>query len=210
MQKGTGAQLYNQYRREYNIWGLMKQRCTNPKAANYVNYGAKGVSFSDEFKTFSGFFSAMGPIPSKKHTLDRIDNNKGYCPENCRWADVETQQNNRTNGAHYTAFGETLSAPQWARKTGIAEFNITHRIKTMGMSPEDALRCPKMSWRQRPVVQKTLDGHDVQRFGSIAEAAKHIADCPEQVPRIRQRLWERLKSQRPYLGHLWAYIEQAA
>jgi hypothetical protein len=158
--------------REYNIWAMMRQRCTNPNAANYVNYGGRGITVDPRWKKFAAFIADMGPAPSPKHTLNRRDNDGPYSPENCVWSDVETQQNNRRNNVFVEAFGQRLTVAQWARKTGLTRDMIRHRIFVMGMAPEEALKAKRMSHVQFPVEQLTLEGEVVCRYSSLAELGK--------------------------------------
>ena len=82
--------------RIYRCWCDMKQRCTNPKSTNYKNYGARGITFCDEWKDFLPFYKwAMEHGYTDKLTIDRIDNNKGYYPENCRWVTMKEQCRNK-------------------------------------------------------------------------------------------------------------------
>ncbi len=78
----------------YRRWSNMIQRCTNPKNASYENYGGRGITVCEEWKSFRKFAYDMGYPPEGK-TLDRIDNDKGYCKENCRWADWSMQNTNK-------------------------------------------------------------------------------------------------------------------
>jgi len=83
---------------EYEIWCGIIKRCTNPNTSNFANYGGRGITICDQWrKSFETFYKDMGPRPSLKHSIDRIDNEKGYFLENCRWA-TRTQQviNSRT------------------------------------------------------------------------------------------------------------------
>lgn len=129
----------------YNVWSLMRQRCTNPNAANYINYGGRGITVCDRWKSFQAFYEDMGDRTSEKHTLDRKDNELGYFKENCRWATVDEQQNNRRNSVFIEAFGQKLTQSQWSRKMGVTRDMINHRINVMGMSPEQAMMNPRMS-----------------------------------------------------------------
>lgn len=79
---------------EYRTWTQMIQRCTNPKASNFADYGGRGITVCEPWRTFAIFYSDMGPRPPGK-TLDRIDGTKGYQPGNCRWATPLEQRHNR-------------------------------------------------------------------------------------------------------------------
>lgn len=105
---------------EYNIWCLMKRRCTNPQCRAYPRYGGRGITVCDRWlHSFENFYADMGPRPSPKHSIDRIDNDRGYSPDNCRWADSSEQGYNTRDTTMLTHDGRTLNLAEWSKETGI-------------------------------------------------------------------------------------------
>jgi hypothetical protein len=119
----------------------MKQRCNNPGHVAYERYGGRGVKVCDEWsKSFEAFYHwAVSHDYADNLSIDRIDNDKGYSPENCRWVNKIFQQNNRRSNIYITAFQKTLTVAQWARETGIKESTIRFRL-LKGIDGETALR----------------------------------------------------------------------
>ena len=95
---------------EYKVWASMIQRCTNKKESAYSNYGGRGIKVSSEWNVFDNFLRDMGLRPDDSLTLERLDNDKGYCKDNCKWASrFDQAQNQRIRKDNRTGFvGVTL------------------------------------------------------------------------------------------------------
>lgn len=111
------------------IWSGMMQRCTNPRNPRFRRYGARGITVSKEWYNFRAFIEDMRNRPSSEHTLDRIDNNKGYSKENCRWATYAEQNRNNAQTRFLTFHGETFCIMDWSKKLGLSFSCIVYRLK---------------------------------------------------------------------------------
>jgi len=129
---------------EFTAWDHMIQRCHNENCSVYKWYGARGIVVCDEWRdSFLNFYKDMGPRPSNGHSLERVDNSKGYSPDNCRWATKVEQMNNTRRNKFYTYNGESLSLSQWARKVSMNPRTLYARVVEYGWTIEDALTLPK-------------------------------------------------------------------
>lgn len=121
-------------------WRSMLSRCRDSKDKNY---GAKGIRVCDDWLDFENFRKwAEENGYEEGLTIDRVDNSKGYCPENCRWADRKTQNNNTSRNHLITFNGETKTMAQWSEITGISYHAIKSRLNKHGWSVERALTTP--------------------------------------------------------------------
>lgn len=125
----------------YYSWECMKARCNNQTNDNYKYYGGKGIRVCERWAEFKNFLADMGERPSKKYTIERLDSNKGYEPENCIWADSFVQNNHKTSNYLITFDNQILSISQWARKLGTSSQTIRGRLK-LGWDIERALTTP--------------------------------------------------------------------
>jgi hypothetical protein len=125
----------------YAVWNAMLARCQNLKNKSYKNYGGRGISVCDRWKSFENFYSDMGDRPSEQHTIDRIDNNKDYCPENCRWVTRNVQATNKRNNRYLEYNGKTQTVSQWAKEFGMGAATLKSRL-LLGWSVEKALTVP--------------------------------------------------------------------
>lgn len=109
--------LRKQYPREYRIWKALRSRCNAPCYKD-SNYQKNNIKVCPRWDSFANFFSDMGPCPPK-YSIDRIDNSKGYFPENCRWASQKTQCQNRDWAIVYEYNGKKQCLKAWAEELGI-------------------------------------------------------------------------------------------
>lgn len=112
----------------YQIWKAMRQRCNCPTAHNYKHYGGKGVKVCEKWNSFEAFLADVGHRPGPKHSIDRIDNSRGYEPGNCRWATQAEQVRNYCRTKLFTKDGVTLCMKDWAARFGIAYQTLRARI----------------------------------------------------------------------------------
>lgn len=128
--------------KEYMHYIAMKVRCTNPNASDYYRYGGRGITICDrwldEEDGFMNFYSDMAPTYVNGWTIDRIDDNGNYCPENCRWAPPYVQSNNTRSNHNITYQGETFSIKNWSKILGKSPNTISTRLQR-GWSEEEAL-----------------------------------------------------------------------
>lgn len=129
--------------RIYRAWRNMKDRCSNPNTPRYKDYGARGITVCEEWNNFESFYEWAKLCGYNDNlTLDRIDNDKGYCPENCRWITMEQQQYNKRTTHYLTYKGETKSMAEWAKIKDINIQTLAARINTCHWSVEKALETP--------------------------------------------------------------------
>lgn len=119
------------------IYNNMKTRCYNKKSISYKYYGAKGVTLCDEWLDketgFNSFYKwSLNSGYKNNLTIDRINNNGIYEPQNCRWSDINTQNNNRSSCHYITYRGKTLTLSQWAKKCMLNPGTLRLKIKKMG------------------------------------------------------------------------------
>lgn len=116
-------------RRLYNVWRNMRERCVNPKHEAFYLYGGRGITVCDRWlNSFDNFLADMGPRPPKS-SLERINNDLGYSPDNCRWEAWHSQARNKRSNVFYEFNGERLCLKDWASRLGVSGRALQYRIK---------------------------------------------------------------------------------
>lgn len=125
---------------EHRAWKNMIQRCSNRKHIMYYRYGGRGIQVCDRWKDFPSFYADMGKKPSPGHSLDRIDSDGHYCPENCRWATKHQQANNTSRNVYVTIEGRTATVSEWCKLLLINKPNRVYEKLARGIEPRRALQ----------------------------------------------------------------------
>ncbi len=134
---------------EYGVWRAMVARCHNPNATRYADYGGRGISVCEQWRhSYANFIADVGRRPSPSASIDRIDNDGNYEPGNVRWTDATTQANNSRRVRQITAWGETASLREWAKRRDISEDALAGRLDR-GWSAERALSVPSVRGRNQ-------------------------------------------------------------
>ena len=135
------------------IWTSMRQRCFNPNNPAFKNYGGRGITIDPRWNSFEAFFEDMGE-PPEGMSLDRIDNNKGYSPDNCKWA-TRVQQGRNTRMCHPVTFeGVTKTIAEWAEQYGIGRSTLSQRIRN-GWDIKRALTQSTLEYHKRTTALPT-------------------------------------------------------
>ena len=142
----------------------MRDRCYNPKAANYKHYGARGIAVCDEWRenpdTFYQWALDNGGCEPKK-SIDRIDNNKNYSKENCRWVGIREQLCNRRVNRYVEVDGKNLALSVAADIVGIKANTLQRRLSTYKMPLEKALSSSNL--REKPIIHGTRNGYETHK-----------------------------------------------
>ena len=139
----------------YKVWQAMKSRCTNPHDENYFRYGGRGIKVCEDWEScFKVFFEwSLNNGYEEGLTIDRINNDEGYSPTNCRWTSRIVQQNNIRSNHLIEYNGEKRSISEWARIVGISQGTLSHRILN-GWDVEKALFTEPLSRGMNVVLKE--------------------------------------------------------
>ncbi len=150
----------------YRSWAQMIDRCENPRNSSFRNYGGRGIAVCDRWHSFENFLSDMGERPDGM-TIERVDNAKGYSPENCAWATRKEQLNNMRTNRIIEAFGKKQTLQQWCDEYAMPTNTLKNRIYRGGMTPEEALSMPiQKGYKFSPVKYDDADVPQSSRWKS--------------------------------------------
>ena len=122
----------------YQTWSSMVGRCSNPNDTDFHNYGGRGITVCARWRDINAFIEDMSPKPDGT-SLDRIDNNGNYSPDNCRWSTQTQQSNNMSRNVHITGRdGRTMTVSEWARVLGMRPATL-HQRRFRGWSDDEVL-----------------------------------------------------------------------
>ena len=122
---------------EYAIWNTMISRCIRPKASGYEGYGGRGISVFDRWlHSFENFLLDMGSRPSAAHSIERINSDGNYQPDNCRWATAKEQTRNTSQNVFIEYMGKSQCLMDWAIETGIKYYTLRSRIRRGIKTPD--------------------------------------------------------------------------
>lgn len=196
MRKG----FYGWDARIYRIWVGMKNRCQNANNYSYANYGGRGIAVCDEWQDYQSFLDwSLANGYGENLSIDRIDNNGNYCPENCRWA-TRREQNCNTRQNHYLTYnGVTQTISQWAECVGITRSALKCRLEN-GWAIDRALTVLDGKYEQATKYTYRGETHTLKEWSTIlginrgtlerrvyahpGQAEKIFAPLPEKVPLI--------------------------
>ena len=187
LRKSNAAQLFSTHKqtgtRLFNIFYGIKQRCCNPNAPAYPKYGGRGITLCDEWNNENGFENfynwAMQNDYQENLSIDRINNDGNYAPDNCRWTTMKMQSNNRSNNSYITYHNQTHTLSEWADIIGIDHSVLSQRINKLGMSIEEAFT-HKVNFKNIPIDIYKEDNY-IMQCATISAAAKFIGVSPNTI-----------------------------
>ena len=159
----------------YNTLRKMIDRCHNPRNTRFRDYGARGIAVCQEWRdSFEAFYAHVGDPPSSGHSINRIDNDRGYEPGNVRWATRREQQQNMRTSRLITHNGETLCVSEWARRVGLKPGTIRRRLD--------------MGWPIPEVLEAPIERRPITHDGCTKSMAQWARDLGVTVNCIANRL----------------------
>lgn len=189
--------------RLYRIWKAIRTRTSNSNIPCAKYYSGKHIELCEEWNSYLNFKEwAINNGYKDNLTIDRKEGNKGYSPENCRWADSKTQNNNRSNNIYYDFNGKKLTINQIAEIVNVNASTLRKRVVLSNMSLEDAINYKKgFNPRSRPVIQYDMHMNKIKEWDN-AYQCRHYGFDNTNISRCCNR------EQRQYKGYIWRWKEK--
>lgn len=165
---------------EYRVWINMRSRCRAKSGQSYRNYTKRGITVCERWNKYENFLEDMGRSPSPDHSIDRIDNNLGYFPENCRWATLEEQANNKRNTIFLSLNGVRKCVSDWARDLELSPGLIKGRLLS-GWSDKDALTTPV---RRAKLFEHKGEKRKISEWSTITGVSEAVLNY-----RVKRKGW---------------------
>lgn len=127
----------------YAVWRAMLQRCDKPNFIQYKDYGGRGIKVCEQWYKFENFYKDIGAPPFEKASVERVDNNRGYEPDNVVWANRSTQAKNKRTTVRFDLDGRSLTLREWSEKLGVKSSTLASRIYSYGWPLAKALQPTK-------------------------------------------------------------------
>lgn len=164
------------HRPEYTVWRHLLSRCQNPTDKSYLNYGGRGITVDPRWHTFENFFSDMGPRPTKRHTLERKNNQLGYSAENCTWSTRGVQARNTRRNRMIAFRGQKRCMSDWARRVHMNPETVRRRLRR-GWTITEALTTA-ITWdhvgKDSRFVSYHGERHSVSQWATIVGLPRHV------------------------------------
>ena len=169
-------------KRIFRAWQNMRRRCDNASRKDSKYYHGKGITYCDEWKVYENFETwALNNGYADELTLDRIDGNSSYSPNNCRWISLAEQQNNKSNNVWFEYAGERKTLTEWARIYNIPRETLRSRLLKSGYSFEDAILKPYGILKTSVFIEYQGKQYTQASFAKLANCT------PQWVYQLRKR-----------------------
>ena len=146
---------------EYAIWQQILNRCRNSNLRNFSSYGGRGIRVCERWLKFENFYADMGPRPTPQHSIDRIDNDGNYEPDNCRWSTRKEQCRNTRRNRLVTFRGETMCIAELCERLSLENDKVRQRLNR-GWSIERIVATPWRCWKSGHGNSRSIDGRTVR------------------------------------------------
>lgn len=196
-------------RKARSAWKNMKSRCYNPNHKDYHRYGGRGITVCDEWlDSYVPFYEwSLENGIELNLTIDRLDNDGNYSPNNCAWRTPKEQGNNRSTNVLVEFNGDSKTVQQWADLLGITHQAMFERLRSDAWTLEEALTVPpekrkvyQPSFRKR-ITQFSLNGDVIRTWDSVSEAAASVGAPASNISRS-------LTHGNSARGYLWKYADK--